>query len=278
MPIDPIYSSAVSRRPGPREHIQCDEGEVGEYVLLPGDPGRVPLIAAHLDGAREVAYSREYRTWTGTLDGAQVSVTSTGIGGPSAAIAIEELAQLGVRTFIRIGTCGALQPELRVGELVIATAAVRDEGTSRQYAPLPYPAVSSPEVVDALRRAATDAGVPHHAGVVHTTDSYYAQHEAERMPIAAELAERYRAWQRLGALCSEMETAPVLVLAGGVLRRTAGSVLAVAGNRVSGEHLDQPGMRDRRDEGIERAISTAVAAVRSLIRDSGDGEKQWTSG
>lgn len=264
MTIDPRYYSAVSQRPGPREHIGCDQGQVGEYVLLPGDPGRVPAIAEHLSDAREIAYVREFRTYTGRLGDVRVSVTSTGIGGPSAAIAIEELAQLGAHTFIRVGTCGALQPQLRVGDLVVATGAVRDEGTSRRYAPLAYPAVATPAVVAALTDAAQGIAAVAHPGVVHSTDTYYGQHEPDRMPIAGALSDQLRAWTRLGVLCSEMETATVLVLASGVLGCRAGSVLAVAGNKVSGEHLDSPEVRRRRDRAVHDCIVTAVEAVRRL--------------
>jgi uridine phosphorylase len=264
MELDPKYTSAVSRRPGPREHIRCDVGDVGEYVLLPGDPGRVPVIAEHLDDARRVASSREYTTYTGTLDGTRVTVTSTGIGGPSTAIAIEELVQLGTRTFIRIGTCGAMHPDAHVGDLIVASGAVRDEGTTRQYAPLEHPAVASPDVVQALRSAAVTRGLRHHVGVVHTTDSFYAQHEPERMPIAAELTARHATFRSLGVLCSEMETATVFVVGGAVLGRRVGSVLAVAGNRTGGEHLDSPQMLARRDQAVHNAIVTAIDAVRIL--------------
>jgi uridine phosphorylase len=264
MELDPKYSSAVSRRPGPREHIRCDEGDVAEYVLLPGDPGRVPVIAEHLDDARHVASSREFTTYTGTLGGTPVTITSTGIGGPSTAIAIEELVQLGARTLIRIGTCGAMHPDAHVGELIIATGAVRDEGTTRQYAPLAYPAVASPDVVQALRGAASSRDIGHHVGVVHTTDSFYAQHEPNRMPIAGELAERQATLRRLGVLCSEMETATVFVVGGSVLGRRVGSVLAIAGNRAGGEHLDSPEMITRRDQAVQNAIIAAVEAVRLL--------------
>lgn len=264
MASDGKFNSAVSRRPGPREHIRCDAGDVGEYVLLPGDPGRVPVIAEHLDDARHVASSREYTTYTGTLAGTPVSVTSTGIGGPSTAIAIEELVQLGARTFIRIGTCGAIHPGAHVGDLVVATGAVRDEGTTRQYVPLSYPAVASADVVQALRAAATTRAFRHHVGVVHTTDSFYAQHEPERMPIAAELTDRYATLRGVGVLCSEMETATVFVVAGAVHGCRVGSVLAVAGNRSGGEHLDSSEMIARRDQAVQDAITTAVEAVRVL--------------
>jgi uridine phosphorylase len=223
-------------------------------------------VAAQLDRAREVAHFREFRTFTGELDGVPVSVTSTGIGGPSAAIAIEELAQLGAHTFIRIGTCGAMQPDVHVGDLITASAAVRDEGTTRQYAPLEFPAVSSPDVVAALQRAAGALGARVHTGVVHTTDSFYAQHEPDRMPLARDLNDRLETLARLGVLCSEMETATVLVLAAGVLGLRAGSVLAVAGNRLAGEHLDRPDIVERRDRAVEAAITTAVDAVRLLAR------------
>jgi uridine phosphorylase len=266
MELDPKYSSAVSRRPGPREHIRCDEGDIAEYVLLPGDPGRVPAIAKHLDDARHIASSREFTTYTGSLDGTRVTVTSTGIGGPSTAIAIEELVQLGAHTFIRIGTCGAMHPDAHIGDVIVASAAVRDEGTTRQYAPLEYPAVATPAVVHALRTAATARGLPHHVGVVHTTDSFYAQHEPERMPVADGLADQQATLRRLGVLCSEMETATVFVV-GAVLGRRVGSVLAVAGNRTGGEHLDSPAMIARRDQAVQDAIVVAVDAVRLLAVD-----------
>jgi uridine phosphorylase len=267
VPINPRYYSAVSQRPGPREHIRCRDGDIGEYVLLPGDPGRVSVIASQLTDAREIAWFREFRTFTGQLDGHTVTVTSTGVGGPSAAIAVEELAQLGAHTFVRVGTCGAMQPGVHVGDLIIAAAAVRDEGTSRQYAPVEYPAVSSPAVVAALQRAARERGMTAHTGVVHTTDTYYGQHEPDRMPVAAQLTGRFDALTRLGVLCSEMETASILVVAGGALGLRAGSVLAVAGNRTAGEHLDGPAMIARRDQAVEDAIRTALDAVRDLAEN-----------
>jgi uridine phosphorylase len=264
MDLDPKYSSPVSRRPGPREHIRCQAGDVAEYVLLPGDPGRVPAIAKHLQDARHVASSREFTTYTGRLDGTPVTVTSTGIGGPSTAIAIEELVQLGARTFIRVGTCGAMHPDAHVGDLIVASGAVRDEGTTRQYAPLEHPAVASPDVVQALRNAAAARGLRHHVGVVHTTDSFYAQHEPDRMPVAAELTNRHATLRNLGVLCSEMETATVFVVGGAVLGRQVGSILAVAGNRTGGEHLDSAEMLARRDQAVQDAIVAAVDAVRFL--------------
>src|SRR5437660_11867400 len=155
-------------------HVGLGPGDVGDYVLVPGDPFRTPLIAKHLDGAREVAFSREYRTFTGKVDGVAVSAMSSGMGGPSVAIGVEELHELGVRTLLRVGTCGALQPEVKVGELVIAVAAVRSEGTPDGYVPKEYPAVASLHVVNALVDAAEAAGVPYHVGVMRSVDALYS--------------------------------------------------------------------------------------------------------
>ncbi|MEA2617486.1 MAG: uridine phosphorylase, partial [Chloroflexota bacterium] len=211
---------------GRQYHLACGPGDVGGYVLLPGDPGRCERIAAHLDRARLVAANREYTTWTGALEGVPVSVTSTGIGGPSAAIAVEELCNLGAHTLIRVGSCGAMQPGLRLGDVIVAQAAVRDEGTSAQYVPLAWPAVAHLDVVDALRAAAAAAGVRHHVGTVQSKDSFYGEMEPGRMPIAAELQARWIAWVRAGVLASEMECAALLTVAA-VRRVRAGAALAV---------------------------------------------------
>src|SRR5438094_3274485 len=163
-------------------HIGLARGEVGDYVLAPGDPFRTPLIAKHLDGAKEVAFSREYRTFTGTLEGVKVSAMSSGMGGPSVAIGVEELHELGVHTLLRVGTCGALQPGIKMGDLVIAIGAVRSEGTPDGYVPNEYPAIASLEVVNALIEAASAAGVPYHVGVIRSVDALYSDLMPERMP------------------------------------------------------------------------------------------------
>ncbi len=168
-------------------HLQVEPGEVGGYVLLPGDPGRCARIAERLDGARQVAANREFTTYTGSLGGAAVSVTSTGIGGPSTAIAVEELIKLGATTLVRVGTCGALDPELGLGDIVVAHAAARGEGTSAHYAPAGFPAVADLEVVVALREAAEAAGHRCRVGVVLSNDAFYAEMEPERFPLEAEI-------------------------------------------------------------------------------------------
>jgi len=209
---------------GRQYHLQVDPGELGGYVLLPGDPGRCALIAERFENARLVAANREFTTWTGTLDGVLVSATSTGIGGPSTAIAVEELCNLGAHTLIRVGTCGGMQPAVNWGQVVLAQAAVRDEGTTLQYVPPGYPAMADAEVLDALRAEATERVGMHHVGIVQSKDSFYGEMEPDRMPVAAELHARWAAWIRAGVLASEMECATLFVVAA-VRRARAGAAL-----------------------------------------------------
>jgi uridine phosphorylase len=250
----------VSDPAGRQYHLACGPGDVGGYVLLPGDPGRCERIAARLDGAALVATNREYTTWTGTLEGAAVSVTSTGIGGPSAAIAVEELCNLGAHTLIRVGSCGAMQPGLRLGDVIVAQAAVRDEGTSAQYVPLAWPAVAHLDVVDALRAAAAAAGVRHHVGTVQSKDSFYGEMDPGRMPIAAELRCRWEAWVRAGVLASEMECAALLTVAA-VRRVRAGAALAVVNAAPTVDAMPDPARLP-----IDALVEVAVDAVRRLAR------------
>ena len=178
-------------------HLKVRPEEVGRYVILPGDPGRVLAIAAHLEGAVPVAANREYTTYTGSLEGERVSVVSTGIGGPSAAIALEELVRCGAHTFIRVGTCGGMDPAVTGGDLIVAQAAVRAEGTSREYLPDGYPAVADHAVVRALVQAGEALSTPQegnrcHVGVVQSKDSFYGETDPETMPVAGALLQ---AWQ-----------------------------------------------------------------------------------
>jgi uridine phosphorylase len=208
-------------------HIACGRGDVGRYVLLPGDPGRVPLIAAYLDDAKKEAEHREYTTYTGYVNGEKVSVTSTGIGGPSTAIAVEELAYIGADTFIRVGTSGPMQEFMEVGDLVVVTAAVRDEGTSQQYMPLAFPAVADLDVAVALREACRARGVRHHVGVCHSKDSFYGELQPWRMPVKSNLEARWQAWIQGGVLCSEMEAATLFVVSNILGLRAGGLMLAI---------------------------------------------------
>jgi uridine phosphorylase len=240
-------------------HLQCAPGDIGGYVLLPGDPGRVPRLASRLHGAREVAVHREYTTWTGALDGVPVSVTSTGIGGPSTAIAVEELCNIGGHTFVRVGTCGGMQPGQRRGDVIVAQAAVRDEGTSRQYIPLDWPAVAHLDVVDALRESARASGVGWHVGVVQSKDSFFGEMEPERMPIATELQARWEVWTRIGVLASEMECATLFTVAA-VRGARAGAVLVVVNATPLHEAMPAPEALP-----IDSLLDVAVDGVRRLI-------------
>ena len=195
-------------------HIKCAPGDVGRYCILPGDPGRCEKIAAYFDDPVKVQSNREYTTYTGKLLGEKVSVCSTGIGGPSAVIAMEELAAIGADTFIRVGTagrvCDAAFDETLDG--VINTAAVRDEGTTIHYIPIEYPAVADRHVVDALAVAAKNLGYHYAEGITQSKDSFYGQHEPENMPAESRLKERWEAWRRGNVMTSEMEAAALFVI------------------------------------------------------------------
>lgn len=251
---------------GEQYHIGLKEGDVGEYVILPGDPKRCKKIAEYFDDARLVADRREYTTYTGYLNGVKVSVTSTGIGGASTAIAIEELVNIGAKTFIRVGTCGGIDVNVKGGDVVIATGAIRMEGTTKEYAPLEFPAVADIDVVNALRNCAETLAYTYHTGVVHCKDSFYGQHNPDRMPVSYDLINKWEAWKRLGCLASEMESAALFVV-GSFLRVKVGSVfLVVANQEREKQQLENPVVHD-----TEKAIKTAVEAIKLLISNSNKG-------
>ena len=241
-------------------HIQCGRGDVGRYCLLPGDPGRCEKIASYFENPVHVACNREFNTYTGTLKGVKVSVTSTGIGGPSAAIAMEELTACGADTFIRVGTCGGINLKVESGHVVIASGAVRMEGTGREYAPVEFPAVGDFSVISALKQSADALGFPNHVGVVQSKDSFYGQHSPERMPVASALAEKWEAWKRLGVLASEMESAALYIVAT-ALNVRCGSVFSVVWN----QERKKLGAREPDCHDTTRAVETAIEAVKLLI-------------
>lgn len=245
---------------GVQYHIQTKPGEVGKYVILPGDPKRCEKIAAYFEDATLVADSREFVTYTGYLDGEKVSVTSTGIGGPSASIAMEELVRCGADTFIRVGTCGGMQLEVKGGDIVIANGAIRMEGTSKEYAPIEFPAVANIQVINALMHAAEKLEYEHHVGVVQCKDSFYGQHEPEVKPVHYELTDKWDAWIRCGALASEMESAALFVVAS-YLKVRMGSVFLVVAN----QEREKAGLVNMQEHDTEKAIKTAVEALRDLI-------------
>lgn len=234
-----------------QHHIHLKKGDVGRYVLLPGDPGRCEVIARHFEDAVHIATNREYVTYTGYLDGVKVSVTSTGIGCPSASIAVEELVRVGADTFIRVGTSGAVQPGTKSGTLAILTGAIRDEGTSIHYMPVEFPAVPDLEVVDALRTAARKTGVAFELGISQSKDSFYGEVEPEHSGVTSRLLDRWKAWQIGGAICSEMEASAIFIVAS-MLRVRAGGVMVMHGEG----DIDS----------LEPLISTAVQGLRELIK------------
>ena len=254
------YSEDESRQ----YHIQVAKGEVGRYVILPGDPKRCAKIAAYFDNAELIADSREFVTYTGELDGVKVSVTSTGIGGPSASIAMEELYRCGADTFVRIGTCGGMQPEVKSGDIVIATGAIRMEGTSREYAPIEFPAVANLDVTNALVKAAGIKGVDYHTGVVQCKDSFYGQHEPEVKPVSYELLNKWEAWKRLGCLASEMESAAIFTVASSLGVRAGSCFLVMANQEREKLGLPNPVVHD-----TDMAVQVAVEAIRQLIDNDG---------
>ena len=241
-------------------HLHCVEGDVGRYCILPGDPGRCAQIAEHFDDAKFVVSNREYTIYPGTLLGEKVSVCSTGIGGPSAAIAMEELHNVGADTFIRVGTCGGIDLDVRSGDVVIATGAIRFEHTSREYAPIEFPAVADFEVTTALVTAAKKLGMSYKTGVVQCKDSFYGQHNPNRMPVSYELLEKWEAWKRLGVKASEMESAALFVIASALGCR-CGSCFHVIWN----QEREAAGLDQNMTENTSSAIATGVEALKLLI-------------
>ena len=253
---------------GLQYHVGLGPGMVGQYVLLPGDPKRCEKIAAYFEEPQLMADSREYVTYTGLLDGVKVSVTSTGIGGPSASIAMEELTRCGAHTFVRVGTCGGMQLPVVGGDLVIATGAIRMEGTSKEYAPIEFPAVADLEVTNALAAAAQALGAKSHIGVVQCKDSFYGQHEPEAKPVSYELLPKWEAFVRCGALASEMESAALFVVASCLKVRCGTVLLTVANQERAKAGLPNPQAHD-----TDLAIRTGVEALRRLIAQDREAGK-----
>lgn len=241
-------------------HIDVAPGEVGRYVILPGDPKRCEKIAAYFDNPTLIADHREYITYTGTIEGERVSVCSTGIGGSSASIALEELKICGADTFIRVGTAGGMDLDVEAGDIVIANGAIRMDGTSKEYAPLEWPAVSDFQLCTELVNAAERLGYRHHVGVVQCKDAFYGQHKPAELPNAPELLNKWEAWKRLGCKASEMESATLFTV-GAYLRVRVGAVLFIMSNQ---ERL-KAGLSNTIEHDTDKAIRTAVEAIRQMI-------------
>jgi len=243
-------------------HIMCGIDDVAKYVLIPGDPQRVEVIASFLDESWKVADYRGFVTYTGRKKGVGISVCSTGIGCPSAAIAVEELVKIGAETFIRVGTTGALQKYVHMGDIVIASSAVREDGTSRIYAPLEFPAVADFNVCTALLQAAMIHRKKPHFGTILSTDAFYGNHES------------LKRWNKFGVLAVEMESSAIFTIAA-LKRLKAGSILAVDGNPLlgvgkgefePGEHTGELDSSVR--EAIREEAKIAIDAILILEKNS----------
>ena len=245
---------------GKQYHIGVGPNDIGKYVFLPGDPKRVAKIAAFLKDATLVGDSREFTTYTGYIGDTKVSVTSTGIGGPSASIAMEELVACGAHTFIRIGTCGGMDLDVKSGDMVIAQGAIRAEGTSQEYMPIEFPAIADFDVTTALVQAAQTANHPYHVGVVQCKDAFYGQHRPETLPNGAELLRKWDAWLKGGTLASEMESAALFIVASYLHVRCGSCFLVIANQQRALAGLDNPQVRD-----ITPMIEMAIDAMAKLI-------------
>ena len=241
-------------------HINCSAGDVGRYCFLPGDPGRCEAIASYFDNPVHIGMNREYNIYTGYLCGEKVSVCSTGIGGPSAAIAMEELSAIGADTFIRVGTCGGIHMDVMPGDVVVATGAIRFEHTSLEYAPIEFPAVPDFDVTAALKAAGEDLGFRTHTGVVQCKDAFYGQHAPEKSPVYYELLQKWESWKRLGVKASEMESAALFVVAS-ALNVRCGSCFHAVWN----QEREKLGMAMPMTEDTSGAIRVGIEAMKRLI-------------
>lgn len=251
-------------------HIGLEPGEVGRYVFLPGSPERTEKIAAYFDNPKEIAYNREFRTFVGELDGVKVAVTSTGIGGPSAAIAVEELHQCGADTMLRVGTCASTSEKVSLGDVVIPNGAVRMEGVSTHYLPIEYPAVPDFQVVKAVEQAAQKLEFPYNVGVTITKASFYTQTTPETKPVWPELVYKWQAYEKGGATSTSMECSALFCVGASLGIRTS-SVMISATNfgEYSNDADDYPSGWE------ERAIEVGIEAMKIMIRkDKAAANKQ----
>ena len=253
---------------GMQYHIHCVEGDVGRYVFLPGDPGRCETIAKWFDHPVHVTQNREYNIYTGELLGEKVSVCSTGIGGPSASITMEELANIGADTFIRVGTCGGIALDVMPGDVVVATGAIRFEHTSLEYAPPEFPAVADFEIASALKAASEELGFRTHTGVVQCKDSFYGQHSPEKSPVYYDLLQKWESWKRLGVKASEMESAALFVVAAARGVR-CGSCFHVVWN----QEREKTGLAMPMTEDTSGAIRVGIEAMKRMILSDREKKK-----
>ena len=243
-------------------HINLSKSDIqgAKYAILPGDPDRVPKIAEFFDNPQKIGQKREYNSYIGAINGEKVLCVSTGIGGPSAAICIEELYQLGVTNFIRVGTSGGMQMNVKAGDIIVVNGAIRMEGTSREYLPIEFPAVPDLDITCALRDAAKKLGFDYHVGVVQCKDSFYGQHAPHRMPVSYELENKWQAWIKGGCLASEMESAALFTVCASLGAKAGAVMLCVWNQERAKAGFDKDEVHD-----TEKAIKTAIEAIKILI-------------
>lgn len=243
-------------------HINVGRGDIGRYCIVPGDPGRCEKIARFLDEPEHISFNREYNIWNGKIAGETVTVCSTGIGGPSTAIAIEELVRAGADTFIRVGTCGGISLDVKSGDVVIANGATRQDGTSHEYAPAEFPAVPNTDVLFALVSAAKAMKLRYHTGIVQSKDAFYGQHSPKSMPTESELLYKWDACKRLGVLASEMEASTLFTVSAARGVRSGALFMSVWNQERYNAGLDTD---DDECHDTEAAIRVAIEAIRLLI-------------
>ncbi len=241
-------------------HIRCKQGDVGRYVFLPGDPGRCESIAQFFDNPVHLGMNREYNIWNGELLGQKVTVCSTGIGGPSASIAMEELVACGADTFIRVGTCGGIAMDVLPGDVIVATGSIRYEHTSLEYAPIEFPAVPDFGVTAALKEAGEALGYRVHTGVVQCKDAFYGQHSPEKSPVYYDLLQKWESWKRLGVKASEMESSALFVVASALGVRCGSCFHAVWNQEREKAGLEMPMTED-----TTGAIRVGIEAMKRII-------------
>ena len=241
-------------------HIGITPAQGACAAIICGDPGRVESIAELCDGCAPLASNREFTSFEASLGDKRILVMSHGIGGPSTAICVEELYMAGVRTIIRVGTCGGMAFDVKAEDIVIASSAIRAEGTSREYLPIEFPAAADFSVTEALRDSARELGMAYHVGVVHCKDSFYGQHSPGRMPVADELLYKWKAWIAGGALASEMETAALFCVSAS-LGIKSGAVLRAVWN----QERAAAGIGDEVAEDELSAARVAVGAMRRIL-------------
>lgn len=251
-----------SQNKGKQYHIGVGSEDIGQYVILPGDPGRCEKIAQYFDNPVKVGQNREYTTYSGYLNGVKVSVCSTGIGGPSASIAVEELVASGAHTFIRIGTAGGMDIDVKSGDVVVSTGSIRMEGTTKEYAPIEFPAVPDLDVTNALVNACKKLNQSYAVGVTQSKDSFYGQHRPETLPNGDELLSKWKAWMMLNTKASEMESAALFIVSQYLKVRAGACFLVVANQERAKAGLENPQVHD-----TDCAIKVAVEALRSLIEE-----------